>query len=99
MGRSRSRWPAKGYPGSFKNMEEHELLKYALEHGMINVSYVQEQMEMNERRELLEKHPYKIWVGTDGEWRTYRQRKREEQAEERLRELIERRKERRKNRN
>lgn len=35
------------------------------------MSYVQEQMEMNERRELLEKHPYKIWVGTDGEWRTY----------------------------
>ena len=80
-------------------MNEQDVLKYALEHGMINVSYVQEQMEMNERRELLEKHPYKIWVGTDGEWRTYRQRKREEQAEERLRELIERRKERRKNRN
>ena len=52
--RSRSRWPAKGYPGSFKNMEEHELLKYALEHGMINMSYVQEQIEMNERRELLD---------------------------------------------
>ena len=52
--RSRSRWPAKGYPGSFKNMEEHELLKYALDYGMINMSYVQEQIEMNKRRELLD---------------------------------------------
>ena len=35
-------------------MEKHELLKYALEHGMINMSYVQEQIEMNKRRELLD---------------------------------------------
>ena len=46
-------------------------MKYALEHGMINVSYVQEQMEMNKRKELLEKHPYKIWEGKDGNWHTY----------------------------
>ena len=35
-------------------MEDRELLQYALEHGMINMSYVQEQMEMNKRRELLD---------------------------------------------
>ena len=35
-------------------MDDRELLKYALEHGMINMSYVQEQIEMNERRELLD---------------------------------------------
>ena len=35
-------------------MNNQDILKYALEHGMINVSYVQEQMEMNERRELLD---------------------------------------------
>ena len=52
-------------------MEEHELLKYALEHGMINVSYVQEQIKMNEREEFLKKHPYRIWEGKDGKWRTY----------------------------
>ena len=46
-------------------------MKYALEHGMIDMSYVQEQMEMNKRRELLEKHPYKIWEGKDGKWYTY----------------------------
>ena len=48
-----------------------ELLKYAIDHGMINMSYVQEQMEMDNRKELLCKHPYKIWEGKDGKWRTY----------------------------
>lgn len=38
---------------------------------MINLSYVQEQVEMKKRNELLEKHPYKIWEGKDGKWRTY----------------------------
>lgn len=52
-------------------MEERELLQYALEHGMINMSYVQEQVDMNKRKELLEKHPYAIWQGKDGKWRTY----------------------------
>ncbi len=48
-----------------------ELLKYAIANGMIDLSYVQEQIEMNRRKELLEKHPYKIWEGKDGKWRTY----------------------------
>ncbi len=38
---------------------------------MINLSYVQEQVEMKKRNELLEKHPYKIWEGKDGRWYTY----------------------------
>ena len=45
-------------PAPFENMEERELLQYALEHGMINVSYVQEQIEMNKRRELLDSNTY-----------------------------------------
>lgn len=52
-------------------MEDRELLQYALEHGMIDVSYVQEQMEMNKRKEFLRKHPYEIWEGKDGKWYTY----------------------------
>lgn len=52
-------------------MEESELLKYAIENGMIDMLYVQEQIEMSKRKELLEKHPYKIWQGADGYWRTY----------------------------
>lgn len=38
---------------------------------MINLSYVQEQIEMNKREELLKKHTYEIWLGTDGNWHTY----------------------------
>ena len=49
-------------------MNEQDVLKYALEHGMIDMSYVQEQIEMNKRNELLEKHPYAIWEGRDGKW-------------------------------
>lgn len=48
-----------------------DLLKYAIENGMIDLSYVQEQIEMNKRKELLGKHPYTISHGNDGKWRTY----------------------------
>ncbi len=47
------------------------VLKYAIENGMIDLSYVQEQIEMSKKKELLEKHPYKIWEGKDGKWYTY----------------------------
>ena len=47
------------------------LLKYAVENGMIDLSYVQEQVEMNKRKLLLSKHPYQIWEGKDGKWYTY----------------------------
>lgn len=46
-------------------------MKYAVENGILDLSYVQAQIEMNKRKELLEKHPYKIWKGKDGRWYTY----------------------------
>ena len=52
-------------------MNEQELLRYALEHDMINMSCIEEQIEMNKRREILNNHPYSIWEGKDGKWRTY----------------------------
>jgi len=52
-------------------MNENEILKFATENGMINLSYVQEKIAMNKRKELLEKHPYKIWEGKNGCWYTY----------------------------
>ena len=48
-----------------------DLLQYAIEHGMINLLDVQKQVEMNKREEILSKHPYKIWIGKDGKYRTY----------------------------
>ncbi len=38
---------------------------------MIDLSFVQEQIEMKKREEILKKHPYKIWKGKDGNWYTY----------------------------
>ena len=38
---------------------------------MINISDVQNTMEAMKRKELLEKHPYKIWQGKDEKWYTY----------------------------
>ncbi len=46
-------------------------MKYAIENGMIDVSYIQKIIEMNKRKELLEKHGNKIWNGKDGKWYTY----------------------------
>ena len=45
-------------------------MQYALENGMIDLAYVQEQIEMNKRKELIEKHPYSIWEGKNGYWYT-----------------------------
>ena len=48
-----------------------EILKFALENDMLDISTIQEKMKMNERKKYLEKHPYKIWKGKDGKWYTY----------------------------
>lgn len=52
-------------------MNNTELLKYAIDNGMIDLSYVQEKVKMKNRQELLNKHPYKIWYGKDGNFHTY----------------------------
>ena len=68
-------------------MSDAELLKYAIENGMIDTAYVrdmieiahgmidaelmQKQIEMQRRKELLFNHPYDIYQGKDGKWYTY----------------------------
>lgn len=52
-------------------MEDRELLQYALEHGMIDLSYVQEQVEMNKREEILKEHRFAVWYNEkEGRWYT-----------------------------
>lgn len=46
-------------------------MKYAVENGIIDLEHVQEEIHMKEREKILEEHPYKIWQGKDGKWRTY----------------------------
>ena len=48
-----------------------EILQFIIQSGIINFDDVQNSMEAMKRKELLEKHPYKIWKGKDGEWYTY----------------------------
>lgn len=49
----------------------NDYLKFAMENGMVDLSGIQEKMIMAKKKELLKKHPYKVWRGTDGKWRTY----------------------------
>lgn len=53
------------------DISEHDMLKYVVENGIINLSYVQDMMKMKKKEELLNKHPYKIWEGENGKWYTY----------------------------
>lgn len=48
-----------------------ELLKFALENGIIDLGTIQEKMEMNERKKYLEMHPYSVWEGKNEKWYTY----------------------------
>lgn len=49
----------------------NDLLKYAIENGILDLPYIQEQIELKKRNKLLESHEYKIWQGSDGYWNTY----------------------------
>lgn len=53
------------------NLSDTELLKYALENGMIDVDVVKKKIEMEEFQKYLNKHQSKIWQSTDGNWYTY----------------------------
>lgn len=46
-------------------------MKYAIENGILDLSYIQEKIEMDKRKEYLKKHPYKIWEGKNKKWYTY----------------------------
>lgn len=52
-------------------MSDSELLKYAIDSGILDAELVKKQVEMQKREEILKKHPYKIWFGNDGFWHTY----------------------------
>lgn len=42
-----------------------------MENHIIDLSYVQEKIEMAKREEILKQHQYKIWQGKDGYWHSY----------------------------
>ena len=51
--------------------QNNDILRFIIESGKIDINDVQNSMEAMKRKELLEKHPYKIWQGQDGKWYTY----------------------------
>lgn len=53
------------------SMSDKELLQFAIQNGMIDTALVQEKIEMLKKKEILKKHPYKIWEGKDRYWHTY----------------------------
>lgn len=54
-----------------EQVTKNEVLNYAIEHGIIDLSYIENKIEMNKREELLKKHPYEIWIGKDNRYYTY----------------------------
>lgn len=53
------------------DLTTEELLKYAVDNGMLDLPHIQQSIDMKQREELLKKHPYKIWHGKDNNWHTY----------------------------
>lgn len=54
--------------------DQDELLKFAVENGIINMNLLKEQIEqieMKNKEKLLSQHQFKIWQGSDGYWYTY----------------------------
>ena len=48
-----------------------ETLRLALQYGIIDPMYVQVQIEMKDKEDIIALHPYSIWQSVDGKWRTY----------------------------
>ncbi len=47
----------------------NDILQYALENGIINLSHIQEQIEMNKREEILKEYRDNMWKASDGYWK------------------------------
>lgn len=52
-------------------MKDSDMLNYAIQNGIIDIDTIQMQVEMNERKKYLKKHPYEIWEGKNGKWYTH----------------------------
>lgn len=50
---------------------DNEILRYAIDNGMLDLSSVQQAMDKKERESYLALHTYEVWQGTNGKWYTY----------------------------
>lgn len=52
-------------------MTENEILNYAMTHGMLDLTTICKEIEMNERQQFLSQHNNKIWQNSKGYYVTY----------------------------
>lgn len=52
-------------------MADYDVLRKAIESGILDINTIQSQVEMAKRDEYLAMHPYKIFKSSDGYWHTY----------------------------
>ena len=53
------------------NINQAEILKQAIENGIIDIDDIQHQVEMQERQQFIDNHNYKVWQGKNGYYYTY----------------------------
>ena len=51
--------------------ENEKLLAFAIESGILNLDDVKADMNKKQKEDIINKHPYSIWQGKDGRWRTH----------------------------
>ena len=52
-------------------ISENEILRFAIDNGIIDCVAVQHQIELKKREEYLDKHRFAVWNDKKGFWRTY----------------------------
>lgn len=48
-----------------------EVLNYAIQNGILDLSCIEQLIKTNEKKKYLASHPYKLYLGSDGLWTTY----------------------------
>ena len=54
-----------------ENLSDKQILNFAMKSGIIDISAIQKQIEMNERKKYLDMHDADIWLASDGRYKTY----------------------------
>ena len=50
--------------------DPNDILSFLLDSGKINMDDVQNEMNKRKKAQIIKNHPYAIWEGKDGRWRT-----------------------------
>lgn len=59
------------YGNTAPNLHSDDVLRFAIENGIIDLQCIESKINMIKRDELLSKHKFSIWQGNDGKFYTY----------------------------